>query len=167
MESKTLNLIGKIIIGIIAVIAVIFFIPIIRNPHDSDTAIDGMITFTKFVLIITIIIATFVWVKDIVTHPKKLVQTAISAGIFLLVVLIAKYALASNKAADFGKHHIDAGTSNWIDTGLYTFYILGAVAVLLMFISPVLSMFAPNATANAVGEIEEEIDEMIDDDDNN
>ena len=167
MESKTLKSIGLGIIGIIAVIALFFFIPIIRNPHDSDSAINGMITFTKFVLIFAIIIAAFVWVKDIVTHPKKLMQSVISAGIFLLVVLIAKYALASNKSVDFGKLHVDAGTSNWIDTGLYTFYILGAVAVLLMFISPVLSMFAPNATANAVGEIEEEIEELIDDDDNN
>jgi len=164
MESKTLSLTGKIIVGVIAIIAIVFYVLILRNSDTDSSSIDNMITFTKFVLIITALFAVLVWIKDIVTHPKKLIQSLIFAVIFIIVILIAKYALASNEAVVYSnKLSIDAGTSNWIDTGLYTFYILGAIAILLMFLSPVFSMFAPNATANAVGEIEEEIEEMIDD----
>jgi len=163
MNSKTLSLIQKIIVIVIAVIAAFFYINIMKNPEEAGGSIDGMLRFTYFILVLTLIGAALVWLKDILSNPKKLMQTLIFVGLFALVVLVAKYMLASNQPVDFSsKLHIDANTSNWVDTGLYTFYILAAVAILLMFLSPVLSLMGGGHKAvEAVEEVFED-----DDDDN-
>ena len=160
MNNKSLNLIQKLIFIVIAAIAAYFYIMILINKEDTkalSAPLNGMLNFTYVILVLTLVGAVLVWLKDIITHPKKLMQTLIFVGLFALVVLIAKYALASNKAVTYSPSlSIDANTSNWVDTGLYTFYILAAIAILLMFLSPVFSLIG-GGTSKAVQEVEEEI----------
>jgi uncharacterized membrane protein len=141
MENKTLNLINKIIVGVIAVVGTILYFMIMKDPDNADGIIDTILNFTYFVLAFAVIVSVWVWFKEMLSHPEKLKQTAIVTVIFLAIVLFSKYVLASNQPAHYYPNiNVDATTSNWVDTGLYTFYILGTIAVLLMFLSPVLSM---------------------------
>ena len=155
MENK-INLILKIIVGVIAIIALYFYVSIMKNPEEAGGAIDSMLRFTYVVLVLALIATILVWLQDIISHPKKLMQTLVFVGLFALVVLIAKYALASNEAVDYYPNiHVDAHTSNWVDTGLFTFYILAFAAIALMFLSPVLSLLGGGSTKATPSETEE------------
>ncbi len=143
MDSKTLNLIQKIIVVVIALIAAIYYISIMKAGEGETGSIDGMLRFTYIILVIALIGTVLVWLKDLIMHPKKLMQTLIFVGVFVVIVLFAKYGLASDEAVQYSNGmKIDANTSNWVDTGLFTFYILAVIAILLMFLSPVFSMFS-------------------------
>ncbi len=160
--DKKISLISKIIVGVIAVIGLIFYIMIMKDTEEAGGAIDGMLKFTYFVLFVAILASIWVWLKEMISHPKKLKQTAIVTTIFLFIVAIAKFVLASNKAEHYYPNiDVDPVTSNWVDTGLYTFYILGTIAVLLMFLSPVLSTLGEKRTG-VVEEYEEEYEEESD-----
>lgn len=153
MENKKITLITKIIVGIIAVVGLIFYIMIMQNPDNADTAIDYMLNFTYIVLGFAVLLTFWVWLKELLSHPQKLKETAIVSIIFLGIVLFAKYVLASNQPEHYYPNiNIDATTSNWVDTGLYTFYILGAIAVLLMFLSPLLSKLAESGSKSSNNE---------------
>ncbi len=147
MDNKTLKYIRTGLVLVIALISLVFFVQILTNGGETEadqaslsSAINGLFSVTYVVLIIALILTVLAWLTELISHPKKLVQFLIAAGLFIVVILIAKYVLASSDPVNYGKLHIDGSTSNWVDTGLYTFYILGAIALLLMFLSPVLSM---------------------------
>ncbi len=147
MENKTLKLVRNGLVLVIALIALFFFIKVASNKDDLtgdafQGAMNGMLYFTYIVLAAATLMAVFIWFAEMFTHPKKLVEFLISAGLFLFVVLIAKFALASNQAVQYSdKLKISASTSNWVDTGLYTFYILAVIAILAMILSPLLTGF--------------------------
>jgi len=139
MEEKKLILFLKGLVGVIALVAAFFFVKILGNPDDANGAINGMLRFTYIIFILTLIVAVVVWFKEIVTHPKILKQTLIFAGLFAVIVLVARFVFASDKEVRYGPTTFaDASTSGWVDTGLYMFYILGAIALLTMFLSPLL-----------------------------
>jgi len=158
MKDKNLNLINRLIVGAIAVIGVILFIMLVlKDSENAGGAIDTILRFTYIVLLIAVIVSIWVWFKEMISHPGKLKQVAIVTVIFLAIVFFSKYVLASNKAVHyFPNIDVDAKTSNWVDTGLYTFYILGTIAVLLMFLSPVLSMIGGGKGSSNYEEYEEE-----------
>ena len=159
MENKSLSLINKIIVGVIAIIGVILYFMIMKDPDNADGVIDAMLNFTYLVLAIAAIVSFWVWLKELISHPGKLKQTVITAVIFLAIVLFAKYVLASNQAEHYYPNiDVDANTSNLVDTGLYTFYILGTIAILLMFLSPILSVVGGGSGKNSVEEETEEIE---------
>ncbi len=145
MENKTLKLIRNGLVLVIALIALFFFVRVVSNSGDTvndalNGAMNGMLYFTYIVLAAATLMAVFIWFAEMFSHPKKLVEFLISAGLFLLVVLVAKFALASNSPIKYSESlQIDGSTSNWIDTGLYTFYILATIAILAMILSPLLS----------------------------
>ncbi len=163
MENKTISLTNKIIVGLIALVGLVLYIMIMKDPDNADSAINAMLNFTYFVLGFAVLVSLWVWFKEMLTQPGKLKETAIVTIIFLIIVAIAKYGLASNQPAHYYPNiNVDAATSNWVDTGLYTFYILGTIAVLVMFLSPVLSMVASGSksSSEAYEEEEEEIEEV-------
>jgi len=150
MENKTLKLIRSGLVLVIALIALFFFIKVFLNSDDTmndalNSAMNGMLYFTYIVLAAAALMAVFIWFAEMFSHPKKLVEFLISAGLFLLVVLVAKFALASNSPVKYNENlQINANTSNWIDTGLYTFYILAVIAIIAMILSPILSGMGGN-----------------------
>jgi len=161
MKNNNIKYIGMGIIGILALIALFFFVSIAKDTDNAGGAIDGFITYTFFVLAIAVLATVAAWLMDVISHPEKLKQTAVSALAFLAIVAIAKFVFASNKGEQLTKKlYVDASTSSWIDTGLYTFYILGIIAVLLVFLSPVLSGFGGGSSA-AVEEIAEDVSDDV------
>ena len=164
--EKSLSLTNKIIVGIIAAIGLIFFIMIMKDTEDAGGYIDGMLKFTYVVLAITLLASVWVWFKEMLSHPEKLKQTAMVTVLFLAIVAIAKYVFASNQPVHYKPNiNVDATTSNWVDTGLYTFYILGTIAVLLMFLSPVLSGIGMGGNKASEEVIEEEYEETYEESD--
>jgi len=161
MESKTLSLIQKIIVVVIALIAAFYYISIMNSTNEDTGSIDGMMRFTYIILVIALIGTVLVWLKDLIMHPKKLVQTLVFAAIFLIIILFAKYGLASNSPEHYANGiSINATTSNWVDTGLYTFYILAVIAILLMILSPVFTLMGAGKSNNvAIDEISEGTEE--------
>ncbi len=160
METKTLSILQKVIIGVVALIALVFFIQILRNPENSG-AINGMIKFTYVVLVVTGLLVLMAWLKDMISHPAKLMQTGIAAILFLAVVGVSK-ALSYKEGVDYGKLHISGSTSSWVDTGLYTFYILGAIAILLLLFTELFpGLFSKSAKRidSAVDDVVDEIDD--------
>ncbi len=148
MENKTFKIIRSVLVLVIAIIALLFFVQILINSGEGEMndalkgAINGLFYVTYVVLAVTVLMAVFVWFAELFTHKKKLVEFIISAGLFLMVVLVAKYALASNEPVVYNQNlQIDATTSNWVDTGLFTFYILAAIAILSILLSPLLTGF--------------------------
>ena len=164
--DKKISLTSKIIVGVIAVIGLLFFIMIMKDTEEAGGSIDGMLKFTYLVLALTVLASVWVWLKEMFSHPDKLKQTAIVTVLFLAIVAIAKFVLASNKAEHYYPNiDVDAKTSGWVDAGLYTFYILGTIAVLLMFLSPVLSGFgSKKAIADEYEEEYEESEEEYEED---
>jgi NADH:ubiquinone oxidoreductase subunit 6 (subunit J) len=168
MENKTFNIIRKVLVLVIAVIALLFFVQILINSGDGEVndalqgAIDGLFYVTYVVLASTVLMAVFVWFAELFTHKKKLVEFGISAGLFIMVILIAKYVLASNDPVTYNSNlKIDAATSNWVDTGLFTFYILGVIAILSIVLSPLLTGFGSWGSEKKLEEIpiEDEVEE--------
>jgi predicted ABC-type exoprotein transport system permease subunit len=154
---KNTKYIQMAIVGVLAIIALTFFVLIAKDVDNAGGAIDGFITYTFVVLALSVFAAVVVWLMDIFSHPEKLKQTRVAAIAFLLVVAAAKFIFASSKPEQLtSKLSIDGDTSSWIDTGLYTFYILGSIAILLMFLSPVLAGFGGTNTPK-VEEVEEEV----------
>jgi len=161
MENKTISLTNKIIVGLIALIGLVLYILIMKDPDNAGSAINAMLNFTYFVLALAVLVSLWVWFKEMLTQPGKLKETAIVTIIFLVIVAIAKYGLASNQPAHYYPNiNVDASTSNWVDTGLYTFYIMGTIAILVMFLSPVLSMIASGSRDSSEVYEDEEIEEV-------
>ena len=161
--DKKISLTSKIIVGVIAVIGLIFFIMIMKDTEEAGGSIDGMLKFTYLVLVVTVVASVWVWFKEMLSHPEKLKQTAIVTVIFFVIVAIAKFVLASNKAEHYYPNiDVDAKTSGWVDAGLYTFYILGTIAVLLMFLSPVLSSIGGKKAVEVEYEEEYESEDVED-----
>ena len=157
---KNTKYIQMAIVGVLALIALIFFVSIAKDVDNAGGAIDGFITYTFVVLALAVFATVVVWLMDVISHPEKLKQTGVAAVAFLLVVAIAKFIFASSKPEQLtSKISIDGNTSSWIDTGLYTFYILGFLAILLMFLSPFLSGFG--GKSSNVEELVEEIPEDV------
>jgi len=157
---KNIKYIQMAIVGILAIIALIFFVSIAKDVKHSGDAINGFITYTFVVLAIAIFATVIVWLMDVISHPEKLKKTGIAIIAFLAIVAIAKFIFASNNPEQLtSKLSIDGNTSSWIDTGLFTFYILGFIAILLMFLSPFLSGFS-NKSSNQE-ELIEDISEDV------
>ncbi len=167
MENKTIKYLRTALVLIIALLAGLFFVKILTNTGDGEMndalqgAINGMFYVTYIVFAVTAVMAVLVWFAELFTSKKKMLEFLISAGLFLLVILIAKYALASNEPVTYNSNlKIDASTSNWIDTGLFTFYILAVIAILSAFLSPILTSFVSGGNKKEFEEIPiEEIEE--------
>ena len=147
MDNKTFKLIRTVLVFAIALIALLFFVQIVAKSggeiSDSlEGAINGLFYVTYVVLAVAVLMSVFLWFSELFSHKKKLVEFAISAALFLMVVLIAKYVLASNEPVTYSPTlKIDGNTSNWVDTGLYTFYMMAIIAILSILLSPLLTGF--------------------------
>jgi len=117
----------KFISLIIAVIGAYFFIKILSNGGD-DATVGMFIGFTKWVLIITVIIVLFYSIWNLIKHPK-----ALKKAILTLVALAVVFGIAY-MIADGGEVVTKAGTlaaggkSKFISAGIWFSILLGAVA---------------------------------------
>jgi hypothetical protein len=134
-----LNKIVSIVILILA-IASFFLYYTIATDKDANGAIDTMLNLTKFLLVLTAFFAIAGLIIDIFSSKKSLKYTLIGLGGFALVILIASM-MGSDEPYKLGDTVYSASTSSWVDTGLWTFYLLGIIALGLMIFSWISDFF--------------------------
>jgi len=139
--SKNLSKILTLVAGLIGLIAFYFFIRIMMVGDDTlenDAAaqasiISPFISFAKFVLIATGIIAVVFSLMNLVKHPQVLKRSLLGVGA-LLVLLVVAYVMASDAAVTDSVGRIledgEAGSvSKWVSTGINFSGILGVIGL--------------------------------------
>jgi len=141
MNDK-LTKILSIVTGLIGLVAVYFLVRIIMEGDEvveqsvdlQNSLVSPYITFAKWVLIITALLAVMFSIWNLIKHPQLLKMTLISL-VFLGVLLAIAYMLASDAAVTNVSGNIlkdgEAGAvSKWVSTGIWYTMILGGIAIL-------------------------------------
>lgn len=132
-----LHKILKIVGLVLSLIGVYFLAMIILKGDDaiieSGTGIDGFL-YTAYVIFALVVVAVVIFgLKGLFSGNIK--NTLITLGAFVVVIAIS-YAMADDtpmmlKDGDM----LSESGSKWVGAGLYTFYLLGVIAIGSMFIS--------------------------------
>ncbi len=132
-----LHKILKIVGLVLSLIGVYFLAMIILKGDDaiieSGTGIDGFL-YTAYVIFALVVVAVVIFgLKGLFSGNIK--NTLITLGAFVVVIAIS-YAMADDtpmmlKDGDM----LSESGSKWVGAGLYTFYLLGIIAIGSMFIS--------------------------------
>jgi hypothetical protein len=120
------------IVGIVLGVLGALFMALLLGGNGS--AMDWLI-YTGYITLAVVVVMVLLFVlKGVFEGDIK--KTLISVGVFLAIILIS-FVLADNTPMalpDEGGMLSESG-SKWVGTGLYTFYILAVVAILLMIFS--------------------------------
>ena len=132
-----LHKILKIVGLVISLIGVYFLAMIIMKGDDaiieSGAGIDGFL-YTAYVILALVLLSVVVFgFKGLLSGNIK--NTLIILGAFVVIIAIS-YALADNTPMVLkdGEMLSESG-SKWVGAGLYTFYLLGAIAIVSMIVS--------------------------------
>ncbi len=133
-----LHKILKIVAMLLSVAGIIFLAMIIAK-GDAEVAatgdgLNGFLYVAYITFAITILFVLFFVIKGIFSGNIK--NTLISVGAFLLIVIIS-YLLADGTPMQMREISLSPSGSKWVDTGLYVFYIMAALAIASMIFSGV------------------------------
>lgn len=126
-----LHKIFKIIGIVLGLLGAVFMAMLLSG---TESAQDWLIYVGYIVLALTIVMVLIFVLKGVFEGDIK--KTLISVGVFAAVIVVS-YALADStpmQLPDEGGMTSESG-SKWVGTGLYTFYVLAIVAILLMVFS--------------------------------
>lgn len=139
--SKNLSKLLTLVAGLIGLIAFYFFVRIVmvgdvvlENDADAQASIiSPFISFAKFVLIATGLIAVVFSLINLVKHPKVLKRSLLGVAALLVLLAIA-YTMASDAAVTDSVGRIledgEAGSvSKWVSTGINFSGILGVIGL--------------------------------------
>jgi len=139
--SKNLSKILTLVAGLIGLIAFYFFIRIVMvgdEVLENDAAaqasiISPFISFAKFVLIATGLIAVVFSLMNLVKNPKVLKRSLVGVGALVILLIIA-YSISSDAAVTDTVGRIledgEAGSvSKWVSTGINFSGILGVIGL--------------------------------------
>ncbi|MGB3342568.1 MAG: hypothetical protein WBA61_01515 [Aequorivita sp.] len=126
-----LHKILKIVALLLSVAGIIFLAMIISKGDavvtETGEGVDGYLYIAYITFAITIVFVLFFVLKGIFEGNIK--RTLFSVGAFLIVVVIA-YLLANDTPMPMQDGEmLSASGSKWVDTGLYTFYIMAILAI--------------------------------------
>ena len=126
-----LHKIFKIIGIVLGLLGVVFMAMLLTG---NESAMDWLI-YTGYIVLLVVVAMVLIFVlKGVFSGDIK--KTLLSVGVFLAIIILS-YVLADNTPMplpDDGGMLSESG-SKWVGTGLYTFYILAVVAILLMVFS--------------------------------
>lgn len=134
-----LHKILKLIVGIVGIVALVVAGMIWANNEaivggDSQNLVDIMILLAWVVIGIAIVLVAIFVLKGLFSGNAK--NTLIGAGAFLLVVAISFFAASgAEEVAMKDGEMLSASGSQWVSAGINAFFILAAVAIVLMLIS--------------------------------
>jgi len=134
-----LHKILKIVALLLSLVGIYFFVTIFVKGDEvveaTGAGVDGYL-YVAYVILALVIAFVLVFVlKGIFSGNIK--RTLLSVGLFLLIGVIA-YVLADSSIDGLpmvDSKPITASGSKWVGTGLYAFYILGALAIGAMILS--------------------------------
>lgn len=128
----------KIVLILLSVVGIVFCGLVIAKGDEVVAAtgegLDGFLYVAYIMLGLTILLVGIFVVQGLFAGNIK--GTLISVGAFLLIVVIA-YVLADGTPMTVGGDVLSASGSKWVDTGLYTFYIMGLLAIAAMVLTGV------------------------------
>ncbi|AEH00557.1 hypothetical protein [Lacinutrix sp. 5H-3-7-4] len=131
----------KIVLAVLGVAGIIFLARIVAAGDEAvkasaaagDTSlIEPMAWIAYLVLAVIVALVLIFVVVNLFSSGETLKKTLMSVGAFVLVAVIA-YVLAEGVETPMqdGKMLSESG-SRWVGTGLYAFYILAIVSVVVM-----------------------------------
>lgn len=131
-KSFTYSALGLGVTGLILQI-------LILNKGDDSIKMDAlsgdfglvsiMVTLAILVLTITVLMTLIFSVRNLASEPRKLKKALISAGAFVVIVLIAFLFSSGSETPLKDGEILSASGSRLIETGLRTFYFLVFIAV--------------------------------------
>lgn len=134
-----LHKIFKIMAIIVALAAVVFFVLTISTGDDAieinedsaqGTTIVPMMYVAYIALALTVLLVVAFSLVNIFRSGETIKRTLVPVGIMLVIVLIAYYGLAdTSQPPGLQEPATDSGAL-LVGAGLYTFYIVGALAVM-------------------------------------
>ena len=138
MNSKLYNII-KFVVAAIALIGIALFIRVAMAGDDAEAvsnATEPLITFSRLLVILTIIITVLFSIRGLFTTPGALKQTLISlvvlGGLFFLAYVLANDAEVTNTYGHSLKDGVGAEgiIPKRVGAMINYTYILGAIALL-------------------------------------
>jgi len=106
---------------------------IVASADAQQSLITPFLWLAYVVLFFILIMVGFFVIKGLFSGDIR--ETIISIGAFALVIVLAYLLTDGNEIPLKDGGTLSASGSHWISAGLVMFYILGAIAVLSMFIS--------------------------------
>jgi len=130
------NLISKIVSIIISLVGIIFLITVLSADEREGGLIEPFIYLSYITLGISVMIVLLYTIVNLASKQgKDLKQTFIGFGAFI-VILVLSYVMADGTAVTLkGGEVVTETASRLVSTGLYAFYILAALAIVLMVVS--------------------------------
>ena len=145
--SKKLSGILTIVAGLIGFVAFYFFVRIMMEGDEaieamladetiSDNIVSPFISFAKFVLIATTLIAVVFSFINLIKHPDVLKRSLLGVGVMVVILVIA-YSFADDGAVTDGVGKIlpdgEAGSiSKWVSTLINYSFILGGIGLAMV-----------------------------------
>ena len=139
--SKNLSKILTLVAGLIGLIAFYFFVRIVMVGDDTlenDAAaqasiISPFISFAKFVLISTGLIAVVFSLLNLVKHPQVLKRSLMGVGALLVLLFVAYFMASDAEVTDSVGRVLEDGEagsiSKWVSTGINFSAILGVIGL--------------------------------------
>ncbi|SDX70944.1 hypothetical protein SAMN05444411_108100 [Lutibacter oricola] len=147
--SKKFSKILTLVAGLIGLIGFYFFIRIMMEGDEAieamladdtikDSIVSPFITFAKFTLIATALLAVVFSIVNMIKNPQGLKTTLIGVAAFGVILAIA-YMTASDAAVlDVSGRVLENGeagsVSKWVSTGINFSALLGGVGLLFFLI---------------------------------
>jgi hypothetical protein len=130
------NLITRIAAVIISLLSVIFLTTVLASETPDGGLIVPFIYLSYVTFGLAIATVLFYTVVNLASKKgKELKNTFLSIGTFILIILIS-YILADGTAIPLKEGgEVSASTSKWVSTGIISFYILAAIAIILTVFS--------------------------------
>ncbi len=101
----------------------------------AESTVTPLYSLTLVIFVVTLIATLIAVFSTMAKNPKSLKNTAIGLIAFLIIVGLG-FVLADGVETPMKDGEVlSASGSKWVGAGLYTFYVLAAVAVGLMFLS--------------------------------
>lgn len=120
----------SILIAVIAIAGATLWV-LIARADGAQGPISTMLNLGKWLVIITAVIALVFALKNIVSDGRKLKKTITLVVAFAILAAVA-YVMATGIAIEEGENTITARDSKLVGTGIYLFYLLAALAFLIM-----------------------------------
>ena len=132
------NLISKIVAILISLVGIIFLITVLTADTPDGGLVEPLIYLSYVTLGIAVVIVLLYTILNLASKQgKDLKQTFIGFGAFI-AILVLSYVFAEGTAIvvkETGVVEVTETASRLVSTGLNAFYILAALAIILMVVS--------------------------------
>ena len=136
--NNNLSKILTIVVAAISIIGIILFIMVVLADDNAvlDSRVSTFVSFSKFILIITAIMAIGFSILNLVKNPAALKKSLISLVILGAILAVTYFTASSDVVTDFTgnvlKESENAQTSKWVSALINFTGILGAAGLILI-----------------------------------